>query len=810
MAARMASTSHSSFSVAAAEVPQRFGLGRERRIELVAGDARRCALTGPRMARRAPRARAPVPTTRAAGAPRANGSAAAAASASASARGSTASSSSSAPATARAPTRRRAGASRPRPSPRGRPARGRRATGSATKSSGQVSSGVAASSALRRSERRPVPIPSRRAAASGGPGSATTSGRPRRAAAARALAPSARRAASAGARPAAPRRRRGPRLRESSSAASRNGSSASDRPIVERVDERLAVLPGLLGERAREQLAGGGRVRAAQPLEQRPPLLATAARPTRRRRRRRRRARTPSAARARPASSPSGPASSPTRRCVSAATHGRAGRAGAPAAGARPAPRRARATRHEEALLVLEQRPQPRAGGGRAQRPRVVARRASTVHRLADPRARPPRDRPRGRRREQPVLGAARVRQRGVERLRRAGRRRRAHRPPVGADQRRDADAASLPAHSGTVRLPSPAASGVSAIAVPQPEDRHGAAAGEREQPPAGLLAAAERQRAVLGREGPRVAVGDRGRERDRPLVEPRVAASAAAALASAASAPPVPNAPGASSSAAGLAGDERAQRRGAGVEGQLGVDRRARRRPRLERRARRREVEQQRRRAPSRWPHSHVRATRRRSCSSTTRASTVQRSRTCAPASTSSRETFQPSSVRTSSRSGPSARPCASHSRCSSPRPDSSRSGHPSGRPAATLPSDRSREAAPGACASTIRAANASHSSHVRSRPAPSPPRTASRSHSRRSSTPAATRSSRSAARRAAASGSRGGSPGARAVGSRRDATHSGRSASGTPPAARSSNSASACLHGTFRLGQEHCTPGR
>ena len=116
---------------------------------------------------------------------------------------------------------------------------------------------------------------------------------------------------------------------------------------------------------------------------------------------------------------------------------------------------------------------------------------------------------------------------------------------------------------------------------------------------------------------------------------------------------------------------------------------------------------------------------------------------------------------------------------------------------------------------ASTIRAwRNASHSSHRatagrRARRAPhrearaaGPPR------------PPATRASRSAARLAAASGSRTGSPGPRA-GRRTErpashsATHEGGSPSPTPPSARSSNNASACLHGIFRLGQEHLKAG-
>ena len=146
---------------------------------------------------------------------------------------------------------------------------------------------------------------------------------------------------------------------------------------------------------------------------------------------------------------------------------------------------------------------------------------------------------------------------------------------------------------------------------------------------------------------------------------------------------------------------------------------------------------------------------------------------------------------------------------------PDSSRSGQPSGRAAATFPSDRSREAAPGACASTIRAANASHSSQPRSRGAREPA-----AHGITEPEPQVLHAARDprlplgrALRRRLGIAHRLAGLRARAARAERpsshSATHDGGSPSPTPPSARSSKSASACLHGIFRLGQEHLNAG-
>ncbi len=244
-------------------------------------------------------------------------------------------------------------------------------------------------------------------------------------------------------------------------------------------------------------------------------------------------------------------------------------------------------------------------------------------------------------------------------------------------------------------------------------------------------------------------------------------------------------------------------------MEGQSALEGQAGRRPRLQRRARAA-------RSPAAAPggrvaspHSHVRCTRRRSCSITTRASTVQRSVTRGPASTSSRATLNPSSARTSSRTAPSARACASHSRCSSPSPESSRSGQPSGRPAATPPSDRRREAAPG----RLRV-DEPRRERVPLLPGAQPP----------GAEPAAHRVAQPAAQILDARGhpllARGRPPrrglgiarrlagvarGARRARRQPLVTQSGGSPAGTSPPARNSSSASACLQGNFRDGQEH-----
>ena len=360
---------------------------------------------------------------------------------------------------------------------------------------------------------------------------------------------------------------------------------------------------------------------------------------------------------------------------------------------------------------------------------------------------------------------------------------------------------------------------GAERLPVPEPEERDRPPARHRQQTPAGAIRAAERQRAVRrpARPGtPVTTVRDRGGQHDRPLLEPGVrrdrlrdrpqralrAACRRTGRGRELEGSPTTSArsgaaPGwnASDPVIAIPGAGRGARTPpGGAKSSSSAGR------------------------PDESPHSHVRWTRNRSCSITVRASTAQRSAMCGPPSTSSRPTFQPSSARTSSRSGPSARTCASHSRCSSPRPESSRSGQPSGRPAATPPSDRSRAAAPGAWASTSRAANASHSSQVRSRPAPSPPRTASRSQRWRSSTPPATRASRSAARFAAASGSRGASPGAGREAARgrapREASHSSTHVRRRARRDRAEPTATAAparaCRGTSGSGTSTCRPAR
>ena len=298
-----------------------------------------------------------------------------------------------------------------------------------------------------------------------------------------------------------------------------------------------AVLPGLLGERAREQLAcrRPGSVRRSRSSSARrswrPPLAHTASTSSAA-------PRTNAQRGSRSASQrPSGPAAARRRRraVAGSSTRDRAGRAASSGGGRTPALRaRARATRHEQRSLVLEQRPQPRAGRRRAQRPRIVARPARPSTALADPRAGPPRDRPGRGRREQPVLGAALG-----ERARRA---------PAGAPGgaaastgRRSVPISAAATSSSqltatTAPRPSPAAPSTAAPSQghrpsrrrpraasarspfhsPKTDDR--AAAGEREQPPAGPLGAAERQRAVGRAASSRsvAAVGDRG-ARARP-----------------------------------------------------------------------------------------------------------------------------------------------------------------------------------------------------------------------------------------------------------------------------------------------------
>ncbi len=156
----------------------------------------------------------------------------------------------------------------------------------------------------------------------------------------------------------------------------------------------------------------------------------------------------------------------------------------------------------------------------------------------------------------------------------------------------------------------------------------------------------------------------------------------------------------------------------------------------------------------------------------------------------------------------------------CSCAYSPSSRPVQPS--PDAGMPAISRRAAAtPGACASTMRAAIGSMWRYPPLAP-DRPARTWSRSQMSSSARPAATRARRCPARRAAASSLSAVGAGLAAAVAR--PTRSARSArlaiqdsakpggwaaSGTRPSAQLSNSATACLHGNFRDGQEHLYAG-
>ena len=181
-----------------------------------------------------------------------------------------------------APTRRRAGRSPRRPARVDRVGEvvgdGQReapsvAHGSPTRVAASGSGVAAASSAAARTATA-AGTPSRTAAASGASGSVDDELVVLHPQQRRACAPPPRREARAGqpASNAAAASRTG--LRRSSSAISSNGSSSSDSPFAERLHERRTVLPRLLGQRRREQLARAPPARCGAAAQQREPLRA--------------------------------------------------------------------------------------------------------------------------------------------------------------------------------------------------------------------------------------------------------------------------------------------------------------------------------------------------------------------------------------------------------------------------------------------------------------------------------------------------------------------------------------------------------
>ncbi len=296
----------------------------------------------------------------------------------------------------------------------------------------------------RRSERRPpVGTPSRAAAASGASGSVddqrvVLDAQQRR----RARPPFARAKRERGSRASSAAAASRTGLRRSSSAVSSSGSSASDRPVASsrRTPRGPPTSPRRTSTRAARAPRpgrGGAAGRAARARSRRSPSAQTA-----RHRPRRTNAQRGVAlgqpAPERPGRGARRPRAAPGRRAAWSSSAGRAPAAAAARARAASSSHSGSSDGNVPSSIIRS-----RAPG--AERPLVGLHRRRRPPRAAPRPPRAPRDGPRRRRAQQPLLGAARG-----ERVRQPGRRPVGHgrrdRPPVGPDQRGGDEL--VPAHS--------------------------------------------------------------------------------------------------------------------------------------------------------------------------------------------------------------------------------------------------------------------------------------------------------------------------------------------------------------------------